>query len=50
MTVIAENRAKTSYFIVIPLLRIENIKERWKKTERYIQIFLILKIYIYSYP
>ena len=31
MTVIAENRAKTSYFIVNPLLRIENIKERWRK-------------------
>ena len=31
MTVIVESRAKTSYFIVIPLLRIENIKEGWKK-------------------
>ena len=24
-------------FIIVPLLRLENIKERWKKIERYIQ-------------
>ena len=30
-------RAKMPYFIVVPLLRLENIKERWKKIERYIQ-------------
>ena len=34
MTAIAENRAKTSYFIVIPLLRIEKIKERSKKKKK----------------
>ena len=31
MVWIAQNRQKCLIFIVIPLLRLENIKERWKK-------------------
>ena len=46
MAGIAENWQKRLIFIVVPLLKFENIKEkdilkkknRWKKIERYIQI------------
>ena len=34
MAGIAQNRQKSLIFIVVPLLRLENIKERWKKIER----------------
>ena len=34
MAGIAQNRRKSLIFIVVPLLRLENIKERWKKIER----------------
>ena len=37
MAGIAQNRQKCLIFIVVPLLRLKNIKERWKKIERYIQ-------------
>ena len=37
MAGIAQNEQKCLIFIVVPLLRLENIKERWKKIERYIQ-------------
>ena len=37
MAGIAQNGQKCLIFIVVPLLRLENIKERWKKIERYIQ-------------
>ena len=40
---IAQNVLKRLIFIVIPLIKIENIKERWEKTERYIQS---IKIYV----
>ena len=37
MAGIAQNGHKCLIFIVVPLLRLENIKERWKKKiERYI--------------
>ena len=37
MAGIKQNGQKCLIFIVVPLLRLENIKERWKKIERYIQ-------------
>ena len=37
MAGIAQNGQKCFIFIVVPLLRLENIEERWKKIERYIQ-------------
>ena len=37
MAGIAQNWQKCLIFIVVPLLRLENIKGRWKKIERYIQ-------------
>ena len=37
MAGIAQNGQKCLIFIVVPLLRLENIKERWKKIERYSQ-------------
>ena len=37
MAGIAQNGQKCLIFIVVPLLRLDNIKERWKKIERYIQ-------------
>ena len=37
MAGIAQNGQKCLIFIVISLLRLKNIKERWKKVERYIQ-------------
>ena len=37
MAGIAQNGQKCLIFIVVPLLRLENIKERWKKIERYFQ-------------
>ena len=37
MSAIAQNGQKCLIFIAFPLLRLENIKERWKKVERYIQ-------------
>ena len=37
MAGIAQNGQKCLFFIVIPLLRLENIKEMEKKIERYIQ-------------
>ena len=37
MSGIAQNGQKCLIFIMVPLLRFENIKERWKKIERYIQ-------------
>ena len=37
MAGIAQNGQKCLTFIVVPLLRLENIKERWKKIETYIQ-------------
>ena len=37
MAGIAQNGQKCLIFIVVPLLRLESIKERWKKTESYIQ-------------
>ena len=44
MAGIAQNGQKCLIFIVVPLLRPENIKERWKKIERYIQIIKIFKL------
>ena len=37
MAGIAQNGQKCLIFIVVPLLRLENTKERWKKIESYIQ-------------
>ena len=37
MAGIAQNGQKCFTFIVVPLLKLENIKERWKKIEIYIQ-------------
>ena len=37
MAGIAQNGQKCLIFIVVSLLRLENIKEKWKKIERYIQ-------------
>ena len=37
MVGIAQYGQKCLILTVVPLLRIKNIKERWKKTERYIQ-------------
>ena len=37
MAGIAQNGHKCLIFIVVPLLRLGNIKKRWKKLERYIQ-------------
>ena len=37
MVRIAQNGPKSLIFIVVPLLRLKNIKERWKKIETYIQ-------------
>ena len=37
MTEIAQNEQKCLIFIAVPLLRLENIKGRWKKIEIYIQ-------------
>ena len=37
MAGIALNGQKCLIFIVVPLLRLENIKERWEKIERYTQ-------------
>ena len=37
MAGIAQNGQKCLIFIVVALLKLENIKERWKKMERYIQ-------------
>ena len=34
---IAQNEPKCLIFIVVPVLIIENFKDRWKKIERYIQ-------------
>ena len=35
MAGISQNGQKCLIFIVVPLLRLENIKERWKKIESY---------------
>ena len=43
MAGIAQNGQKRLIFIVVPPLRLENFKKRWKKIERYIQS---IKIYI----
>ena len=43
MAWIPQNGQKPLIFIVVLLLRLKNIKERWKKIERYIQR---IKIYI----
>ena len=40
MAGIAQNRHKCFIFIVVPLLRLKNIKERWKK---YRKIYLKYK-------
>ena len=45
MAEIAQNMQKCLIFIVVLLLRLENIKERWEKIKRYFQS---LKIYIYK--
>ena len=37
MAEIAQNGQKCLIFNVVPLLRLENIKEGWKKIERYTQ-------------
>ena len=37
MTGIAQNKHKCFISILVPLLRLENFKERWKKIEKYIQ-------------
>ena len=37
MVEIAQHVQKCLIFIVVSLLRLENIKERWKKIQRYIQ-------------
>ena len=37
MAWIAQNGQKCLIFIVVPPIRLENIKERWKKIERYTQ-------------
>ena len=37
MAGIVQNGQKCLIFIVVSLFRLENIKERWKKIERYIQ-------------
>ena len=39
----AQNGQTCLIFIAVPLIRLENIKERWKTIERYIQS---IKIYI----
>ena len=44
MAGIAQSGQKCLIFILVPLLRLENIKERQKKIERYIQS--IKNIYI----
>ena len=43
MAGIAQNGQKCLIFIVVPLLRLENIKERWKKNRK---IYSKYKIYI----
>ena len=43
MAGIALNGQKCLIFIVVPLLRLENIKERWKRIERCIQNIYKLK-------
>ena len=35
MAGIAQNMQKCLIFIVVPLLRLKNIKERWEKIKRY---------------
>ena len=40
----AQNGQKRLIFIVVPLLRIENIKERWEKENR--KIYSKYKIYM----
>ena len=47
MAGIAQNGQKCLTFIVVPLLRLGNIKERWNKIERYIQSIKYIYIYIY---
>ena len=42
MSGIAQNGQKCLIFVVVHLLKLENIKGRWEKIERYIQ-----SIYIY---
>ena len=37
MAEIAQKGKKCLIFILVPLLRLENIKDRWEKIERYIQ-------------
>ena len=37
MAGIAQNGQKCLIFIVVPLLRFKNIKERWENIERYVQ-------------
>ena len=50
MADIEQNGQKCLIFIVVPLLRLENIKKRWKKMERDIQsIIYNICIYIYIY-
>ena len=56
MADIEQNGQKCLIFIVVPLLRLENIKKRWKKMERDIQsiiynicIYIYIYIYIYVY-
>ena len=46
MAGIAQNGHKFLIFIVVPLLRLENIKERWKKLGRYIES---LKKYVHEF-
>ena len=43
MAGIAQDGKKCLIFIVVPLLRLENINERWKKIERYIRYIQSIK-------
>ena len=45
MAGIAQNWRKCLIFIVVPILRLENIKERWKKIESIKSIQSIKNIY-----
>ena len=37
MAGIAQNGQKCLIFIMVPLIKLKNIRERWKKIERYIE-------------
>ena len=49
MAEIAQNRQKRLIFIMVRLLRIENIKGKWKKIERYIQSIRLHTLILFVY-